>query len=121
MPRQRFVPCLAPGCGELVTTTTRGRRCKRHRQQLEQARGSRQARGYGAEHDARRRELAPIVEAGQARCSRCGELIAPGSAWDLGHDDDDRARYAGPEHQACNRGTAGRTHAPRTGAHGGGG
>ena len=26
-----------------------------------------------------------MVEAGMARCARCGELIEPGTPWDLGH------------------------------------
>jgi hypothetical protein len=34
----------------------------------------------------------------------CGERIAAGEPWDLGHVDGDRSRYAGPEHvlQPCN-------------------
>jgi hypothetical protein len=34
---------------------------------------------------------------------RCGELIAPGAPWDLGHDDHDRSQYIGPEHRSCSR------------------
>jgi hypothetical protein len=52
--------------------------------------------------------VAELVAAGRARCWRCGRMIGPGEAWDLGHDDDDRSRYAGPEHQVCNRSAAGR-------------
>jgi len=40
-------------------------------------------------------------------CSRCGEPIELGEAWDLGHDDDDWTR-SGPEHERCNRATAAR-------------
>ncbi len=53
-----------------------------------------------------RARLAPIVATGTARCARCGEFIGPGEHWDLGHDDLDPARYAGPEHRRCNRSTA---------------
>ena len=80
------------------------------------------SRGYGAKHQEIRRELAPLVESGLAVCARCGQPIAADAAWDLGHDDDDRTRYVGPEHAACNRATAGRRAArarmPREGAPG---
>ena len=42
---------------------------------------------YGSAHRARRRRLAPMVEAGMVRCARCGELIKPGEPLDLGHVD----------------------------------
>lgn len=65
-------------------------------------------RGYSGDHRKLRAEWAPHVEAGQVRCFRagCGRLIEPGSPWDLGHRDDDRSQWTGPEHRACNRRTA---------------
>jgi hypothetical protein len=64
--------------------------------------------GHGHAHRMLRRQVEPSVLAGRARCVRCGERIRPGEPWDLGHVDGDKSRYAGPEHQACNRATAGR-------------
>jgi hypothetical protein len=66
------------------------------------------ASGYGWRHQRYRKMLAPIVAAGGTACSRCAELIQPGEAWDLDHDDNDRSRYLGPSHVKCNRATAGR-------------
>lgn len=44
---------------------------------------------------------APLCMVEQAGGTR---RIAPTAEWDLGHDETDRRRYAGPQHQECNRG-----------------
>ena len=59
-------------------------------------------RAYGHHHQVLRRQFAPLVAAGGVACARCGELIEPGSAWDLGHSDDGLG-YNGPEHAYCNQ------------------
>lgn len=83
--------------------------------------GSTNSRGYNYKHQKLRKQLAPKVATGQVECWRCGELIEPGQAWDLGHDDDDRTRYRGPEHAArCNRAAAGRKAAANRAAKQGG-
>jgi hypothetical protein len=56
---------------------------------------------YGAAHTALRNQWAPLVAAGIVNCWRCHEPITAGSPWHLGHDDD-RTKYRGPEHPACN-------------------
>lgn len=63
-------------------------------------------RGYGREHQKLRKKVKVEVDGGNAYCWRCGRLISPHEDWDLGHDDDDRTKYMGPEHQRCNRATA---------------
>jgi hypothetical protein len=60
-------------------------------------------RGYGQEHQRLRRRWAREVDAGLVNCAFCGQLIVPGTPWDLGHLDGDRSKYAGPEHATCNR------------------
>ncbi|MGZ6788527.1 MAG: hypothetical protein ACXVGQ_01110 [Mycobacteriaceae bacterium] len=62
-------------------------------------------RGYGHSHRKRRALWAPDVERGIVQCWRCGQLILPAEPWDLGHDDQDRTKYRGPEHRRCNRAT----------------
>ena len=64
---------------------------------------------YGRSHQLIRRAWARRVAAGGVNCRRCGLEILPGTPFDLGHVDGDTHRYAGPEHRACNRATAGRT------------
>lgn len=68
------------------------------------------ARGYGPAHQRLREQWRPRVEALEVDCWRCGNLIVPdyavrGDGWDLGHDDEDRETYRGPEHSECNRRT----------------
>lgn len=84
-------------------------RCKTHRSAHEKRRGTRQQRGYDAGHDRLRAQWAPKVATGSVTCWRCGEPITPTEPWDLGHDDNDRRHYRGPEHaNRCNRSAAGR-------------
>lgn len=63
---------------------------------------------YGWDHRRLRAQLAGLVALGRVKCWRCEKLIQPWQAWDLGHDDEDRSRYRGPEHRRCNRATNGR-------------
>jgi hypothetical protein len=65
-------------------------------------------RGYGRRDRELRKAFEKQVQTGLAKCARCGEPIAPGSDWDLGHDDSVRRRYSGPEHRYCNRSAPGR-------------
>lgn len=97
-------PCLETGC----PTLTRTPRCPACTRAADRARGTRQERGYGAEHDKLRAQWAPIVATGRVKCARCDEPIPADAPWDLGHHDLDRSRYTGPEHAACNRATNGR-------------
>jgi hypothetical protein len=69
-------------------------------------RGNTTARGYGNKHQQLRKRIAKQVAAGTAVCWRCGQPILPWMLWDLGHDDNDRSIYRGPEHQRCNRSAA---------------
>lgn len=62
--------------------------------------------GYDNRHKKLRARTQREVDAGHAYCWRCTKPIEPGSPWDLGHDDDDRTKYMGPEHVACNRATS---------------
>jgi len=101
--------CSEPGCPTLVTEAGR---CVEHRRVQERRRGSRQARGYDVEHDRLRATWQPVVEAGTVNCARCGALIRIGEPWDLGHNDDDRTKYNGPEHRTCNRAAGGRAAHP---------
>lgn len=101
--------CLEPGCPRIQ----RESRCLDHRRQVEQARGTRQERGYGAEHDRLRAEYDRRMANGERFiCWRCAERGRPHEVdpmyYDLGHDDLDRSRYRGPECVAGNRATSGR-------------
>jgi len=51
-------------------------------QRMSGSNGRTRRRGYGAKHQALRKALEQVVEAGGALCSRCGRLIEPGEPWD---------------------------------------
>lgn len=106
MPRMRV--CSQPGCPTLGAA----RRCPEHQAQAERARGSRQQRGYDAEHDRLRARWKPRVERGGVHCHAATclmptRLILLGQPWDLDHNDD-RTGYRGPAHALCNRAAGGR-------------
>jgi hypothetical protein len=104
MPRAAKV-CPTPGCPTIIAAGQRY--CTDCARAYEQRRGTRQQRGYDAQHDAMRRRLAPLVATGTVRCWRCRELITRDEPWDLGHTDD-RTAYAGAEHTDCNRSAGGK-------------
>lgn len=97
--------CAKPGCPVI----TEGSKCSAHRREAERARGSREQRGYDHAHRSLRKAFIPEHQAGTLICWRCREIIRPDEAFDLGHDDEDRTIYRGPEHaNRCNRSAAGR-------------
>lgn len=98
--------CSEPGCPELVESGARGTRCATHRSRYEQARGSRQQRGYDRAYELDRVRWAKRVAAGSVCCWSCGERISPLEPWDHGHCELDRSIIHGPQHRACNRDTS---------------
>jgi hypothetical protein len=68
---------------------------------------------YGQLHKRARARWARKVRAGGVTCWRCGGAVPAGSAWDLGHVDEEGRRQGfparHPEHIGCNRATL--THA----------
>lgn len=101
--------CLEPGCPTITNRT----RCKAHDRARDQARGTRQERGYDAAHDRLRADWQRRLDTGEVViCWRCAEAGKPHAIdpndWQLGHDDDDRTVYRGPECSAGNQATSGR-------------
>jgi hypothetical protein len=73
-----------------------------YQRQRDAQRGTRQQRGYDAEHDHLRAALIATY-APSDPCARCGQPLGPDpTVLDLGHTDDRRG-YRGLEHAACNR------------------
>jgi hypothetical protein len=63
--------------------------------------GTTTARGYGSRHKGLRKWWARRIDGGTVICWRCHRRITRDDPWHLGHDDNDRARYRGPEHERC--------------------
>jgi hypothetical protein len=109
------VGCAAhPGsCPELTPARHCGPQENNCAGQREQARGTRQQRGYDAEHDRLRLRWKPKVDRCTVHCHAAvcvmtsGRLILPGQPWDLGHTAD-RTAWTGPEHAVCNRSAGGK-------------
>ena len=96
--------CAEPGCERyFIPKSSRNRFCLQHRKT--KPRDPSHYRKYGPAHRQLRAQWAPRVAAGVVECARCGRLIRPGEAWDLGHIDGQLA-YSGPEHARCNRATS---------------
>ena len=107
-------------CPRLIPRDSPRGRCAQCRRDMEKSRGSRQDRGYDATHGRLRRSHQERMDAGERfACWRCGQPIDP-RAWTLGHCDDDRDRYHGPECPPCDYATRGRIACPHP-SHGGGG
>jgi hypothetical protein len=98
--------CSEPGCGHLIDA---GRtRCTEHESAHNIKRGSSTQRGYDYRHQQERKAWVRPVRTGSVACRRCKQPIIPGTPWDLGHPDADCPDPTAPEHEGCNRATAGR-------------
>lgn len=75
--------CAEPGCPEITSTT----RCAAHTRETDRQRGSRQQRGYGAEHQ----RAGDAAIAGATRCGTCGQPFTPENPVTRGHVKDVRA------------------------------
>jgi hypothetical protein len=100
--------CL--GCGRLARGGSRCWSCQRDH---DRQRGSRQQRGYDAQHEALRRRLVAALDP-WAPCPRCQEPLGPDPALlDLMHNDD-RTGWLGLGHRRCNRDVSPQATAART-------
>jgi hypothetical protein len=100
MSKSLYRGCL--DCRTLVRGKSRCVDCQRKR---DRARGTRQQRGYTAEHDALRALLVAALDPWQP-CPRCNHPLGPDPALlDLMHNDD-RTAWLGLGHRRCNRDTA---------------
>ena len=82
--------------------------CLSCRRVADKARGSREERGYGARHRRLRAMFQARLDKGEDfRCWRCAKPIDP-TYWTLGHCDENRERYHGPECPPCDYATQGR-------------
>ena len=97
---------MARVCIHRPTTTPTGTRCPTCTRTREQARGTREQRGYDYAHRRTRAQLQARQTQGETLiCWRCEQPIT--GDFHLGHDDD-RTKPRGPEHPTCNLSAAGR-------------
>lgn len=92
----------SPTCPAVLTSGERY--CPTHLAEWEARRGTSTQRGYGGRHQKLRASWQRRINAGEVIvCWRptCSVRIT-GTAWHLGHDDDDRRIYKGPECIPCN-------------------
>lgn len=99
----RYRVCSEPGCPNV---TEGQQRCFECRQAHEQARGSRIARGYGAAHQAGKRQLRAE---GHTHCASCGEPFTDTNPMQTGHvvairDGGTGAEGYAPHCARCNQG-----------------
>lgn len=69
--------------------------------------GSTVARGYGGEHQRKRKDALARMRDGDC-CARCGQPMYRTQELHLDHADGDRSRYLGLSHAACNLSAGGR-------------
>lgn len=97
MTRTLLRACL--DCPNLVRGKSRCHDCQRAH---DRARGTRQERGYTADHDQLRAQLVATLDP-WAPCPRCSHALGPDPALlDLMHNDD-RTAWLGLGHRRCNR------------------
>jgi hypothetical protein len=94
---------VCAGCGRRFFRRTGSHRyCTPACRERHKAQDPARRRRYSSGHQKLRAAAAVAVEAGRARCARCGEAIAPGSDFDLVHAADGNS-YWGISHSSCNR------------------
>ena len=98
-------------CPHLVPTDAYRGLCDECRHTWDRERGSREDRGYGADHQAERAQYASLIRAGiTIRCVTCNTILGPD--FHLGHTDD-RTTWVGPQCPLCNDRRAGQaSHTP---------
>lgn len=106
-PRQRktYEARVCPTCGRPFDPTRPNQKYCRPEHRPDRSGTKTQsttARGYGAGHQATRRQWVDRVEQGDVACSLCGYPIDPGTPWDMDHTPGKQG-YRGPAHRRCNR------------------
>lgn len=93
-------------CPTLIPADAYRGMCEECRRAWDRARGTREERGYGADHKAEREQYAKLIRAGiTVRCVTCNEPLS--LDFHLGHAED-RASWIGPQCPVCNDSAAGK-------------